>query len=250
MQVEFPLTEAKKSGILSKVKKIGGMRLDLQLTPIAKIENDFCEKFSIPRQSGLCDVVSRIVFFSAYRDENALRGIEDYSHLWLIWGFSEVEKKPWSPTVRPPRLGGNARMGVFATRSPYRPNPLGLSSVKLLRVEYDKTEGPVLYVSGADLKDQTPIYDIKPYLSYTDSHPDAVGGFADAVMGDPLSVTFSPDAKEKLSQDQMHTLAQLLAQDPRPRYQNDPLRVYTFAFAKKEISFTVSDSVVSVIGVR
>ncbi len=221
----------------------------MHLTPIATIENDFSEKFSIPRQSGLCEIVSRIVFAPAYRDENALRGIEDYSHLWLIWGFSEVEEKPWSPTVRPPRLGGNVRMGVFATRSPYRPNPLGLSSVKLLRVEYGTPDGAVLYVSGADLKDQTPIYDIKPYLAYTDSHPDAVGGFADSVMGDPLSVTFAPQAQEKLSQEQKTTLVQLLSQDPRPRYQKDPDRIYTFTFAHREISFCVRDSVLCVLDV-
>ncbi len=220
------------------------------LKTIAKIENDFVEKFAIPRQSGLCDVVSKLVFLPPYRDENALRGIEGYSHLWLIWGFSEVEKQEWSPTVRPPRLGGNARMGVFATRSPYRPNPIGLSSVKLLKVEHTEKDGCVLLVSGADLKNGTPIYDIKPYLAYTDSHQDATGGFADAVMGDKVEVTFASCTDAKLSEVEKTTLRTLLAQDPRPQYQNDPDRIYTFAFGKWEISFTVKENILTVTSVN
>ncbi len=221
-----------------------------KLEVIARIENDFTEKFAVPRQSGLCDVASRIVFLPPYRDENALRGIEEYSHLWLIWGFSEVEKDTWSPTVRPPRLGGNKRMGVFATRSPYRPNPMGLSSVKLLKVEHTQKDGCVLWVSGADLKNETPIYDIKPYLAYTDSHPDAVGGFADRVFGQKLKVTFDTETEAKLSPERREILASLLCQDPRPQYQNDPDRIYTFSFGEEEISFQVKDDVLTVTNIK
>lgn len=221
-----------------------------KLEVIARIENDFTEKFAVPRQSGLCDVASRIVFLPPYRDENALRGIEEYSHLWLIWGFSEVEKDTWSPTVRPPRLGGNARMGVFATRSPYRPNPIGLSSVRLLKVEHTEKDGCVLWVGGADLKNGTPIYDIKPYLAYTDSHPEAVGGFADRVFGEKLQVTFDGEIEAKLTPERREILVSLLCQDPRPQYQNDPDRVYTFSFGEEEISFQVKEDRLTVTNIK
>ena len=216
---------------------------------IARIRNDFKEKFGIPRQSGLLQrLESRIVFEPEYRVKEALRGIEGYSHLWLIWEFSSAVRESWSPTVRPPRLGGNKRMGVFATRAPYRPNPIGLSSVKLVRVE-DTAEGVVLVVTGADLLDGTPIYDIKPYLAYTDSHPDAIGGFADAVREYSVEVVFPPKLLARIKEGKRSDLCLLLLGDPRPSYQDDGERVYTFRFADYEISFTVSEGVLTVTDV-
>ena len=216
---------------------------------IARIRNDFKEKFGIPRQSGLLQrLESRIVFEPEYRVKEALRGIEGYSHLWLIWEFSSAVRESWSPTVRPPRLGGNKRMGVFATRAPYRPNPIGLSSVKLVRVE-DTAEGVVLVVTGADLLDGTPIYDIKPYLAYTDSHPDAIGGFADAVREYSVEVVFPPKLLARIKEGKRSDLCLLLSGDPRPSYQDDGERVYTFRFADYEISFTVSEGVLTVTDV-
>ncbi len=218
---------------------------------IAKIHNDFKEKFGIPRQSGLCaEVRSRIVFESEYRNADALRGIEGYSHLWLIWQFSEAVRRDWSPTVRPPRLGGNKRMGVFATRSPFRPNPLGLSSVKLEAVEQTENDGTVLIVSGADLLDGTPIYDIKPYLAYTDSHPDAVGGFAENVFDYSLKVDFCKELLAKIHASKQNTLIKILEQDPRPSYQNDPDREYGMKFAEYEIFFKVAGDTLTVTGVE
>lgn len=206
--------------------------------PVARIRSDFPEKFGIPRQSGLLpSLTAHIVFETGFRDPAMLRGIDGYDYLWLIWAFSESGGR-WSPTVRPPRLGGNARMGVFATRSPFRPNPLGLSSVRLLGVE-DGPEGKALLVAGADLMDGTPIFDIKPYLPFTDSHPDAKGGFSDGVRGDKLAVEAAPGLAGKLPPEKWEALLQLLAQDPRPSYQDDPERVYGMAFAGKEIRFTV-----------
>lgn len=216
---------------------------------VARIHTDFPTKFGIPRQSGLADFEARIVFEPEYRNEEALRGIEGYSHLWLIWKFSEAERDTWSPTVRPPRLGGNKRMGVFATRSPFRPNPIGLSSVKLLGVE-KSTQGSVLRVSGADLMDGTPIYDIKPYLAFTDSHPDAIGGFADVKKGYSLQVEFSEDMLALFPVQKQKALLELLAQDPRPQYIDDPDRVFGFAFAGLEIQFTVADGILTVIAVH
>lgn len=216
---------------------------------IARIKNDFKEKFGIPRQSGLCkEIESRIVFEPEYRVKEALRGIEGYSHLWLIWEFSEAKRDTWSPTVRPPRLGGNKRMGVFATRAPYRPNPIGLSSVRLLRIE-SGNDGDVLVVTGADLMNGTPIYDIKPYLAYTDSHPDASGGFADAVRGYALKVSVPDEYLCRIPQHLREDLKEILSGDPRPSYQNDDGRVYTFSFSDYEISFKVSDGVIEVCGV-
>ncbi len=212
---------------------------------IAYIENDFTEKFGIPRQSGLSPIVSRIVFKKEYRVKEAFRGLSGYSHLWLIWKFSKAERQEWSPTVRPPRLGGNTRMGVFATRSPFRPNPVGLSSVKLLKVDLDSSDGPVLYVEGADLMNKTPIYDIKPYLAYTDSHPEAVDGFALTRKDGILTVEF-PEELKVLPEEKLVPLISVLSQDPRPQYQNEPERVYNMAFGGYDISFTVSGNTLRV----
>ena len=212
---------------------------------IAHIKSDFPTKFGIPRQSGLADTEAVIVFEPEYRNDDALRGLEDYSHLWLIWKFSEAQRDTWSPTVRPPRLGGNRRMGVFATRSPFRPNPIGLSSVKLLGLE-KTTDGTVLRVMGADLMDGTPIYDIKPYLAYTDSHPDAVGGFADERKDYTLKVDIPMELLEHIPENKCSALLKILSNDPRPQYINDPDRVFGFEYADLEIRFTVKDGVLTV----
>lgn len=218
---------------------------------IARIKNDFKEKFGIPRQSGITDgFISKIIFEPEYRVKEALRGIDGYSHLWLIWQFSESIRENWSPTVRPPRLGGNKRMGVFATRSPFRPNPIGLSSVKLLSVEDTQKEGTVLIVSGADLLDGTPIYDIKPYLAFTDSHPEAIGGFADAVKDYSVEVCFPDEFLSLIEHSKRSNLIKILENDPRPSYIEDENRIYTFSFADYEISFTVKAKVLTVIGVE
>lgn len=205
---------------------------------IAKIYTEFDEKFGIPRQSGLVsETVGKIVFEPEYRNPEALRGIDGYSHLWLIWQFSEAVREEWSPTVRPPRLGGNKRMGVFATRSPYRPNPIGLSSVKLLGTEMTENEGVVIYVGGADLLSGTPIYDIKPYLAFTDSHPEAKGGFADDVLEYKIEVEFTDDAAKKLSSNEAEKLRKILEQDPRPSYKAEDERSYGMKFEGKEVTF-------------
>ncbi len=218
---------------------------------IARIHNDFKEKFGIPRQSGLSGgLESRIVFEPEYRNPEALRGIEGYSHLWLIWEFSEAKRETWSPTVRPPRLGGNKRVGVFATRSPYRPNPIGLSSVKLERIEQTRDDGTVLIVRGADLLDGTPIYDIKPYLAYSDSHPDAIGGFADPVRNYALKVDFCKELLSKVHISKQKALIEILEQDPRPSYQNDPQREYGMRFADYEIFFKVDGDRLTVVRVE
>jgi len=205
---------------------------------IAKIYTEFDEKFGIPRQSGIVkETTARIVFEPEYRNPEALHGIEGYSHLWLIWQFSEAIRDEWSPTVRPPRLGGNRRMGVFATRSPYRPNPIGLSSVKLLEVKHTENEGTVLIVGGADLLSGTPIYDVKPYLSYTDSHPDAIGGFADGVRDYKIPVEFSDKVSDRLSEEEKAKLLAILEQDPRPSYKAKDERSYGMKLEGKEITF-------------
>lgn len=218
---------------------------------IARIHNDFKEKFGIPRQSGIAsEFVSVIVFEPEYRVREALRGLEGFSHLWLIWNFSKAERDTWSPTVRPPRLGGNKRMGVFATRSPFRPNPIGLSSVKLLEIKDTADCGTVLLVSGADLLDGTPIFDIKPYLAYTDSHPEATSGFAEEVMGHALTV-FCPDRLLSLiKEEKRHSVITILENDPRPSYIDDPERVYTFDFADYAISFKVCKNELTVTDVK
>ena len=216
---------------------------------IARIYNDFEEKFGIPRQSGILEgFLSRIVFEPEYRVREALRGIEDFSHLWLIWNFSEAERDSWSPTVRPPRLGGNRRMGVFATRAPYRPNPIGLSSVRLVAVE-DGKDGPTLIVSGADMMSGTPIYDIKPYLPYTDSHPEASSGFAADVFDYALKVDFPAELLSLIPEDKRAGLITLLENDPRPSYKAEGERIYTFSFAGYEISFKVDNGCLTVVGV-
>lgn len=212
---------------------------------IARIRSDFPTKFGIPRQSGLADTEAVIVFEPEYRNEDALRGLEEYSHLWLIWKFSEAQRETWSPTVRPPRLGGNRRMGVFATRSPFRPNPIGLSSVRLLGLS-KTNEGTVLRIAGADLMDGTPIYDIKPYLAFTDSHPDAVGGFADERKDYRLQVEVPDALLMRVPENKRTALLDLLSGDPRPQYIRDPDRIFGFAFAGLEIRFTVSDGVLTV----
>lgn len=211
---------------------------------IAQIRNDFATKFGLPRQAGLAPSLrSKIVFEPRFRVPEALRGIEGFSHLWLIWGFSQSQG--WSPTVRPPRLGGNVRMGVFATRSPFRPNPLGLSCVKLETIEDDPANGRVLVVSGADLMDGTPIYDIKPYLPGVDAHPEAKGGFVEANPRQLLEVEIAPELAARLDEAQLATLHEILAQDPRPAYHDDPDRVYGFSYAGLEIHFTVADGRIS-----
>lgn len=217
---------------------------------IARIRSDFPTKFGIPRQSGLADAPARIVFEPAYRNADALRGIEGFSHLWLLWHFSEADRTGWSPTVRPPKLGGNKRMGVFATRSPFRPNPIGLSSVRLVRVEPQTPDGPVLHISGADLMDGTPILDIKPYLAYTDAHPDAAGGFAYQVLQRTLPVDCPPALLACLPENRRDALLAVLAQDPRPGYQDEPGRVYGFPFAGFEVRFTVADGSLTVVSIE
>ncbi len=215
---------------------------------IARIHTDFPEKFGIPRQSGLVDgLTGRIVFEEKYRNPDALRGIEGFSHLWLIWQFSRAIREEWSPTVKPPRLGGNQRMGVFATRSPFRPNPIGLSCVRLQRVELHTAEGPVLWVTGIDLLDGTPIYDVKPYLPYADCHPEATGGFAQEVMGHRLEVAFPEELLALVPPEKREALREVLAQDPRPGYQhNEPDRRYGVAFAGLDVRFTVEGDVLLV----
>ncbi len=222
----------------------------VSISPIARIENDFTSKFGIPRQSGLVNgLVSRIVFEPEFRSPDALRGIEEFSHLWLIWQFSENVEKGWTPTVRPPRLGGNQRKGVFATRSPFRPNALGLSCVELVSVEQDPALGPVLVVKGADLMSGTPIFDVKPYVPFSDSRPDALGGFADKAYSYALKVDFPPHLAERVPAGKLEALIGILAQDPRPRYQHNPERVYGFPFAGLEIKFRVDENRLTVCDV-
>ena len=218
---------------------------------IAKIHTDFKEKFGIPRQSGIADELEgKIVFEPEYRNPDALRGIDGYSHLWLIWQFSEAIREDWSPTVRPPRLGGNKRVGVFATRSPYRPNPIGLSSVKLEKIEVTESEGTVLIVSGADLLDGTPIFDVKPYIAYSDCHTDAVSGFADPVKEYALKVDFCKELLSKVHISKQNSLIKILEQDPRPSYQNNPEREYGMRFADYEIFFKVDGDTLTVTRVE
>ena len=223
------------------------MAHELQIRPIAYIRTDFPTKFGIPRQAGITgELRGKIVFEPEYRVEESLRGVEGFSHLWLIWGFSENENRRWSPTVRPPRLGGNVRMGVFATRSPFRPNGLGLSCVRLLSAEKEKDLGVTLNVAGADMMDGTPIYDIKPYLPYADCIPEATGGFAPD-SGKRLSVEIAPELLERLPEEKREGLLAVLANDPRPRYQNDPERIYGFPFAGFEIRFRVEGTCLRVL---
>lgn len=214
---------------------------------IARIHSDFPTKFGIPRQSGLVpSLQAAVILEPEYRNPDALRGIEAYSHLWLLWEFSEAKRDTWSPTVRPPRLGGNQRMGVFATRSPFRPNPIGLSCVKLERVQWKGENAPILWVSGADLMDQTPIYDIKPYLPFADSHPEAVGGFADAVKDRQLQVCCPDALYRQIPPEKRQSVIEILEQDPRPSYQQDPERIYGMTYAGMEIRFSVDGDTLTV----
>ena len=223
----------------------------MQLKVIAHIHNDFADKFGVPRQSGLIDSVeSLIVFEPEYRNTDALRGIEGFSHLWLIWQFSLAVRDEWSPTVRPPRLGGNKRMGVFATRSPFRPNSLGLSSVRLLGTEHTDRWGTALRVAGADMMNGTPIFDIKPYLAYTDSHPEALGGFTDSVMRAKLTVNVDESIASDLPPSDLRTICDILSEDPRPSYIDDPSRVYGMRYGRYEVKFTVDNNILTVTGIE
>ena len=222
------------------------------IRPIARYEGELPEKFGLPRQAGVVPALEgRVVFEPAYRDPEALRGIEGFSHLWLIWQFSENLRQAgdWSPTVRPPRLGGNVRMGVFATRAPFRPNALGLSCVRLLGIEKDAERGTVLRVGGADLMDGTPIFDVKPYVPYADARPEALSGFAPDA-GETLEVVFLPGTEEKIPAEKREALRGVLANDPRPRYQNDPARVYGLRFGEQNVKFTVDGNTLTVRGVE
>ena len=224
---------------------------DVTIQVIARMHSDFATKFGIPRQSGLVEELrSTVVFEPEFRNDDALRGIEGFSHLWLIWQFSEAVRSGWSPTVRPPRLGGNTRMGVFATRSPFRPNSMGLSSVRLLGVEHTEQFGTVLHVGGADLMDGTPIFDIKPYIPYGDSHPDAIGGFTDTAKDFLLEVSFPAALLEKLPESKRQAAIGVLSHDPRPSYQRSPGRSYGLTFAGFNIRFTVEDKLLTVSDVQ
>lgn len=216
---------------------------------IAHIETCFPTKFGVPRQAGIVETPGRIVFEPEYRVAEAVRGLEGFDYIWLIWQFSQAVRDDWSPTVRPPRLGGNQRMGVFATRSPFRPNAVGLSSVRLLGVETDTELGPVLLISGADLMDGTPIYDIKPYLPYTDSHPEARSGFAVRPAESLLEVRYESDILNQVPEHLRASLLDILAHDPRPQYQHDPDRIYGMAFANLEVKFRVQDTTLTLLSV-
>lgn len=219
--------------------------------PIAHIRTEFPSKFGVPRQAGLVEELrAAVVFEPEYRVADAFRGIDGFSHLWLIWEFSLSKREGWSPTVRPPRLGGNRRLGVFATRSPFRPNPIGLSCVRLIEVEWDAPDGPVLHVAGADLMDGTPIYDVKPYVPYADCRPDAVGGFASEAPAEALAVSIPEELLVKVPEGRRVALAHVLALDPRPSYQDDPERVYGFGFAGLEVRFSVRDGALTVVDIQ
>lgn len=225
--------------------------MDVKITPIAHIKSDFPSKFGIPRQSGLVEELQAIIVFEPeYRNVDALRGIEEFSHLWIIWQFSEAVRTQWSPTVRPPRLGGNTRMGVFATRSPFRPNHLGLSCVKLLGLEQTAQYGTVLHVGGADLMDETPIFDIKPYIPYSDCREDAIGGFTDRAEDFLLHVNFPEELINRLPVEKQSAVCAVLSHDPRPSYQHKPERIYGLTFAGFDIRFTVAEKELTVVDVR
>lgn len=229
---------------------MGGTEKQNEMKIIARIHNDFPTKFGIPHQSNRLDALkATIVFEPEYRVPEAFRGLEDYNYIWLIWQFSEAVRESWSPTVRPPRLGGNTRMGVFATRSPFRPNNLGLSSVRLEKIELHPELGPVLHVSGADLMNGTPIYDIKPYLPYVDSHPEASGGFTDQIEDYRLLVEFPAELMEEIPREQREALMEVLANDPRPRYQKNPDKIYGLAYGSHDIHFRVNEHVLTVCAV-
>ena len=235
----------------SYIIKCAGGDIMIAIQPIARIKSDFHSKFGIPRQSGLVEQLrATIVFEPEFRNPDALRGIEDFTHLWLIWQFSENVRQNWSPTVRPPRLGGNTKLGVFATRSPFRPNNLGLSCVCLTGVEQTTDHGTVLHVAGADLMDGTPIFDIKPYIPYSDCKPDATGGFTDTTPRQTLQVDIPPVLLEQLPQDKQPALIGVLSQDPRPSYQSDPDRVYGMPFAGFDVRFRVTGNILTVTEIK
>lgn len=220
------------------------------IRPIAHIRTAFGTKFGVPRQSGIADALeAKIVFDPEYRVAEAFRGLEEFSHIWLIWSFSEVNQEKWTPTVRPPMLGGNIRKGVFATRSPFRPNALGLSSVRLLKIDWDCDEAPVLVVAGADLMNNTPIFDIKPYLPFTDAHPDAMGGFTEKVLKEEklLKVDIPEETGRLFTSGQLKALKQVLAHDPRPHYQKDGERIYGMEFCNVNVRFVVKDDTLTVL---
>ena len=222
----------------------------MEMKMIGRIHTDFATKFGVPRQSGLVpELMGKIVLEPEYRNPDAFRGLEEFSHLWLVWEFSEAVRSEWSPTVRPPRLGGNRRVGVFATRSPFRPNPIGLSCVKLEQIDLQYSRKPVIWVSGVDMMDGTPIYDIKPYLPYADSHPGAKGGFTDGTQVRRVKVEFpeEPVAASEISGEKLQALRGVLEQDPRPRYQKDPERIYGMSFGEYEVKFTVQENVLRVV---
>ncbi len=216
------------------------------LKTIAYIHTDFPTKFGVPRQSGLADTKGKIIFTPEYRSEDSVRELEQYSHLWIIWGFSESERQEWKATVRPPRLGGNKRVGVFATRSPFRPNPLGLSCVEIEKIEFVEGTGPVIHVNGIDMMNGTPVYDIKPYLPYVDSHPDARGGFAEKQKEYNLKVVAEEEVFKEFPEEKRQILIQILSQDPRPSYQNDENRLYGMEYAGFEIKFRVQGEILSI----
>ena len=240
----FSLAPQKLTPLNQRFHYLCGMKV------IAHIHTDFPTKFGIPRQSGIIpSLEAAIIFEPEYRSPEAVRGLDEFSHIWLLWQFSEAVRDSWSPTVRPPRLGGNVRKGVFATRSPFRPNPIGLSSVRLESIELDPKLGPVLHVSGADLMDGTPIYDIKPYIAYTDSHPDAVSGFASTPAEYLLEVDFPEALLQQVPENQRECLIDVLAHDPRPQYQADPERVYGMAFSEMEVKFKVEGIQLTVLSI-
>ncbi|MDD3347692.1 tRNA (N6-threonylcarbamoyladenosine(37)-N6)-methyltransferase TrmO [Oscillibacter sp.] len=226
------------------------MAQEFLMQVIAHIQSDFSTKFGVPRQSGLVDALeARVLFEPPFQNADALRGLEGFSHLWLVWVFDQAIRTAWSPTVRPPRLGGNTRMGVFATRSPFRPNPIALSAVRLTGIEQTPDRGPILHIRGADLMDGTPILDIKPYIPYADCHPEALGGFASAPAGEVLAVHIPPELLSKIPPDRRAALMGVLAQDPRPHYQQSASRVYGFGFAGLEIKFSVDGDTLTVLDV-
>ena len=227
-----------------------GERQEKRIRPVARIESDFPEKFGIPRQSGIAKTIARIRFEPEFRSAEAIRALDAFSYIWLIWGFSGNEDRGWHPTVRPPRLGGNARVGVFASRSPFRPNGLGLSSVRLLRVDSDAETGPLLIVEGADLMDGTPIYDIKPYLPDFDLHEDARGGYTEDNAWSRLGVSVPDGLIARIPEEKRPGLYDILAEDPRPSYQNDPERIYGLCYAGYQVRFSVRDRVLTVREIR
>lgn len=221
-----------------------------EIKPVAYIYTPFPSKFGVPRQSGIVNTIGKIILEKEYRFPDAVRGLDGFSYLWLIWEFSETKDKRTSLTVRPPRLGGNKRMGVFATRSPFRPNSLGLSSVRLEKIDYNDPEAPVIYVKGADIVNGTPIFDIKPYVPYSDSHPDAKGGFSDIVLNDYKKVIFPDDLRKNLSSDDILNIEGILSGDPIPHYQNDPERIYSFEFSCWNIKFKSDENTIKVISLE